>query len=77
MSGSHERPTHTRQVIASLVAAALIALSTVLAVTSRLGPGVETREREEEQEELLEQREERVEEREELRDDRQDNGGSG
>ena len=64
-----ETPSHRRQVVGSLVAAALLVVLTVALVTAKIGPGLdstELREKEERQEERLEQREER---REEGRDD--------
>jgi hypothetical protein len=63
-----ETPSHSRQVVGSLVAAVLLVVVTVLLVTAKIGPGpdsTEIREREERQEERLEQREERLEERQE------------
>jgi hypothetical protein len=59
--------------LGSLVVAALIVLLTISFVTSRIGPGVETREREEEAEELLDLQEERREERQDAREDAQNN----
>lgn len=70
---TEERTSHARQVLASLVAAAMIVALAVTLVTAKIGPGVETREREEEQEELLDQREERLEERQDRIDEREDN----
>lgn len=61
-----ERFSHKRQVVGSLVAAVLLVVVTVLLVTAKIGPGLdstELREKEERQEERLEQREERLEER--------------
>jgi len=63
-----ETPSHSRQVVGSLVVAVLLVVVTVLLVTAKIGPGLdstEIREREERQEERLEQREERLEERQE------------
>jgi hypothetical protein len=63
--------SYTRQVVGSLIAAALIVLLTVALVTTKIGPGLdstELREREERREERLEQREERREQRLEERD---------
>lgn len=59
-----EKRSYAVQVIGSLVAAVVIVLLTVALVTANLGSGVETREREEEREELLDEREDRLEERE-------------
>lgn len=61
-----ETPSHTRQVVVSLVAAVLLVVVTVALVTAKIGPGLdstELREQEERREERLEQREERREER--------------
>ena len=59
----------TRQVLGSLLAGLLIVIATVAIVTAKIGPGVDTREREEEREELLELREEEREERQEAREE--------
>ena len=60
---SHGRGAWARPLYGgSLLAAVVIIVFTVALVTARIGPGVETREREEEREEQLEQREDRLEE---------------
>ena len=67
------RRSHTAQVLGSLLAAVVIIALTAALVTAKIGPGVETREREEEREEQLEQREDRLEEeRERLEDELED-----
>jgi hypothetical protein len=71
MSEQSASRSYSRQVVGSLIAAALIVLLTVALVTTKIGPGLdstELREREERREERLEQREERREERLEERD---------
>lgn len=67
-----ESRSHLPQMIGSLVAALLIIAITVALVTAKIGPGVETREREEEQEELIEQREDLQDEREDAEEERRD-----
>jgi hypothetical protein len=63
--GEPKEPSHTRQMIGSLVAAVLIVALAVAIVTAKLGPGRDSRELRE----LREQREERLEERQEDRRD--------
>jgi hypothetical protein len=73
MSEQNTSRSYSRQVVGSLVAAALIVLLTVALVTSKIGPGLdstELRERDERREERLEQQEERREQREEQREER-------
>ena len=60
----NERRSYGVQVIGSLVVAVVIVLLTVALVTANLGAGVETREREEEREELLDEQEDRLDARE-------------
>ncbi len=66
-------PSRRRQVLGSFVAAVVIVVLVVALVIAKIGPGVETRERRDEAEELLEIREERreelIEEREEFREE--------
>lgn len=69
---TEERRSYAHQMLGSLIVAALIVLLTIALVTSRIGPGVETREREEEAEELLDLQDEQREERREAREDAQD-----
>jgi hypothetical protein len=57
--GGPKEPSHTRQMIGSLVAAILIVALAVAIVTAKLGPGRDSRELRE----LREQREERLEQR--------------
>jgi hypothetical protein len=65
-SKGEERKDTSRQMIGSLVAAVLIVILAIAIVTAKLGPGPDSRELRERQE----QREERLEER-------QDNSGPG
>ena len=67
---SERRSSHLPKVIGSLLAALLIVVVTVALVTAKIGPGIETREREEQQEELIEQREDLREEGEDAEEDR-------
>jgi cell shape-determining protein MreC len=62
------RPSHARQVLGSIVAAILIVVLTVVIVTAKIGPGVETRERREELEEIQDEVEDLQDEREELKE---------
>jgi hypothetical protein len=69
-----QKPSHTRQVIGSLLVAVAIVAIAILAVTAKLGPTsvAELEAREELQEERLERREEIREERQELREERRE-----
>lgn len=69
-NGSDDKrtPSHTRQMIGSLIAAIIIIVLTVVVVTAKIGPGIDTREREEELEEIQEQVEDLQDERDELRE---------
>ena len=66
MSDERPEPTYSRQLIGSLIVAALIVVAVIALVTAKIGPGLdapEQREGYERQEELREEREERIEER--------------
>lgn len=57
-----KRPSHTKQLIGSFIAAAIITIVAIAAVTAKIGPGLDATELRERQE-LLEERREAREER--------------
>ena len=67
-------PSYTKQLIGSLVVAAVITVAVIAAVTAKIGPGLDATELRERQE-LIEERNEAREER--LEEQAEDNSGPG
>jgi hypothetical protein len=68
MAKASKGPSYSKQLIGSLLAAALIVLLAVALVTAKIGPGLDARE----VDELEDIYEDRQEDREERQEDRQD-----
>lgn len=69
-------PSHSKQLVGSLIAAIVIVVLVVVAVTARIGPGLDATELRERQE-LIEERQEAQEERQEEQQEDGDNSGPG
>jgi type II secretory pathway pseudopilin PulG len=69
---SDAEPSRGMQLLGSILVAIAIVALTIALVTAKIGPGVYTREKAEEREDVIEERQELQEERQELQEERRE-----